>query len=268
MRKILLFLLLPVMILTLSGCGNLPDSTPQEGGREEHIELTVSAAASMTDLLNEVRELYHQSHPEVRVIFNFASSGVLKNQIEQGAPVDVFISAGQREMQDLAGAGLVQEDEISTIARNRLVLITPGTSSGNEIKNLNDLFSPHVHKVAIGDPLTVPAGYYSKQALEQENLYESLRDKLVYAKDVRQVLTYVESGNVDAGFVYQSDFIASGRVNSVLTIEDSMHDPILYPGAVILSSPHPEQSRAFLQFFENERVKELIKQYGFSVSTD
>lgn len=268
MKKLLICLLFPFIMFAFTGCGDHSETSPQIEGNKNYVELTVSAAASMTDLLHEVRDLYHQLHPEVRIIFNFASSGTLKNQIERGAPVDVFISAGEREMQELTEAGLVEKNEIFTLAQNRLVMIIPDTSSRMRIQQLSDLLSAGVHKIAVGDPQTVPAGYYTKQVLERERLYESLRHKLVYAKDVRQVLTYVESGNVDAGFVYQSDLIASDRVIDVLMIDESGHDPILYPGAVIGSSSYPEQSRVFLQFFENEQVTEMIKQYGFSVSSD
>ncbi|TAN46519.1 MAG: molybdate ABC transporter substrate-binding protein, partial [Candidatus Methanoperedens sp.] len=196
---------------------------------------------------------FQKNHPEVKVNFNFGASGVLEKQIEQGAPVDLFASASQEEMNLLEEKGLIIKSTRTNFTRNKLVIIAPSSLTIEELKNLD--------KIATGDPKTVPAGRYAQTFLENAGVYELLKPKLIFAENVRQVLDYVERGEVDAGFVYFSDTIKSNM--SVSSINDSLYPPIVYPVAVINDSKQPAISRQFIEYLQGNEGQTILKKYGF-----
>jgi len=158
--------------------------------------LTISAAASLKDAIAEIQQLYTQQQP-VTITNNFGASGSLQHQIEQGAPVDIFISAAATQMDALQQKGLIITDTRKNILSNQVVLIIPKNSQ--VVANFKDLTSSRVQKIALGEPKSVPAGKYAQEVLTFYNIFNQIKPKIIYAKDVRQVLTYVETGNVDAG---------------------------------------------------------------------
>src|ERR1700752_2045722 len=191
-------------------------------------ELTVSAAISLKDVLEEISHLYSADHPAAKVHFNLGGSGTLQRQIEQGAPVDIFISASPKEMDSLQSQGLLLPDTRKNLARTSVVLIVPAGSTS--ISSFQDLTKAVVKTVAVGEPQTVPAGKYAQEVLTHFGMYDQLKPKLVLAKDVRQVLTYVETGNADAGIVYATDAKISKKVAVAATASEDSHSPVGYPG--------------------------------------
>jgi len=217
------------------------------------VEITFSAALSLQDALKEIGAQFQKNHPEVKVNFNFGASGVLEKQIELGAPVDLFASASQNEMNLLEEKELIIKSTRTNFTRNKLVIIAPSRLTIEELKNLD--------KIAIGDPKTVPAGRYAQTFLENAGVYEMSKSKLIFAENVRQVLDYVERGEVDAGFVFFSDTIKSNM--SVSSINDSLYPPIVYPVAVIKGSQQPAISRQFIEYLQGNEGKTILKKYGF-----
>lgn len=226
--------------------------------------LVVSAAASLTDALKEISQIYSQTQPNVTVRYNFASSGALQQQIENGAPADIFISAAEKQMDALQQKNLIASASRRNLLTNRLVLVVPKTSMG--VTNLQGLKDVRVKRIAIGNPRSVPAGQYSEEALKKQGLWNSLQPKFVLANNVRQVLQFVESGNVQAGLVYATDAKTSNQVKVVEVIPANLHTPIVYPISVVKSSKNQTSARNFIQFLVSSKAKKIFQKYGFGIS--
>jgi molybdate transport system substrate-binding protein len=224
--------------------------------------ISVSAAISLKPVLLGMKEDFEKSS-DAKVTFNFGASGALAGQIKAGAPVDVFISAAQKQVDDLDKAGLLDDATVGVVARNRLVLIVPAKAQAGP-KSLDDLRDAKVGKVAIGQPKTVPAGDYASQVLAKKGLTEALADKLVLGTNVRQVLDYVIRGEVDAGLVYTTDAIDAGdAVRVVETVDASLHQPIVYPCVVVKGTAHPKEAAAFLEYMKGEKGQAVLAVHGF-----
>lgn len=226
--------------------------------------LTISAAVSLKDVFNEIGELY-KSKTGRTVNFNFGASGALQRQIETGAPVDVFASAGAKQMDELAAKNLIDADSRKDFARNKLVLIVPQNSNLN-IENFDELSGLKVQKIAVGNPKTVPAGQYTEQLLEKNNLKNALQSKLIFAEDVRQVLDYVVRGETDAGIVYETDAkSAEGKIKiAAAAAAETDHDPILYPIALIKDGKQKQSAKEFLDLILSAEGQKILQKYGFS----
>jgi molybdate transport system substrate-binding protein len=224
-------------------------------------ELTVSAAASLTNGFPEIGKKFESANPGTKVIFNFAASGPLLQQIEQGAPVDVFASADQKTMDQAKEKNLILNDSCKDFVSNKLVLIVP-TASKLSTKSVQDLSSKGVTRLALGKPETVPVGRYTQEALTNEGLWESLSSKFIPGDSVRQVLDYVSRGEVDAGFVFATDAaIAKDKVHIVATMEKLK--PIVYPVAVVAATQKKELSQRFIVFVLSKEGQEILSHYGF-----
>jgi molybdate transport system substrate-binding protein len=225
------------------------------------VRLTVSAAVSLKESLQEIAGLYQQQQPQFSITYNFAGSGTLQRQIEQGAPVDVFASASPREMDALQANGLVMVETRRNIAANQVVLIVPQDSQA--VTGFGDLTAPSVKRIALGEPASVPAGKYSKETLTSLKLWEQVQPKLVFAQDVRQVLEFVARGNADAGMVYRTDTQVTDRVRVVAAAPESSHSPVVYPAAVLKASHHPDQARQFVEFLAGPEAQAALARHGF-----
>lgn len=222
--------------------------------------ITVSAAISMKEALVDIAKQYESDTGE-HVEFSFGASGQLAAQILQGAPVDLFISAGQTPINTLRDKGLIEEPR--TLVRNALVLIVPRDAK-DAPTTVADLATARVRRIAIGDAKTVPAGEYAAQALASLKLDASLKDKLIGAANVRQVLAYVQRGEVDAGFVYATDAQEAGdAVRVVATIDPALHAPIVYPGAVVKASAHHPDAQRFLDYVAGDKAQAALTNRGF-----
>lgn len=223
--------------------------------------LTVSAAASLTDAFKEVGAKFEAARPGATVRFNFAASGVLLQQIAQGAPADVFASADQDTMNRGAEQKLIATDTRRDFAANSLVLITPA-QGGPAVGALADLGKADVRRIAVGKIASVPVGRYTQQALESVQLWAPLQPKLVFADNVRQVLDYVSRGEVEAGFVYRTDAeLAKGKVSIALTVGG--HAPVTYPAAVVADSRQAALARDFVNFLGSAEAQAILAKYGF-----
>jgi molybdate transport system substrate-binding protein len=225
--------------------------------------LTVSAAASLTDAIQEIEASYRHDHPGIELRNNFGSSGTLAREIENGAPVDVFISAASKPMDELQASGLVVAGSRRNLLRNTLVLIAP---QGSQLSSFQQLAEPSIRSIALGDPASVPAGQYGEQTLAWLHLPGRVRSRLVLAKDVRQVLAYVETGNADAGIVYATDVVTSAGVRVVATAPEASHDPIVYPAAAIASGRHEDAAREFVEYLKSEPAKAIFVKRGFTMA--
>lgn len=225
-------------------------------------DLTVSAAASLKEALEEALLIYEAKASD-RVTLNLGASGALAQQILHGAPVDLFVAAGEPPMDLLAKANRLVASTRQTLARNTLVLVAAHDRAA--IKTIADLGGPVAARIAIGDPKTVPAGQYAEETLRKLGLFSGLEKKLVYAGNVRQVLTYVESGNVDAGFVYATDARASKNVRRVVDVDPSWHSPITYPLAMVATTKHPAEARRLAAFLVEGEGASVLAQHGFLV---
>jgi molybdate transport system substrate-binding protein len=228
---------------------------------EPTIQLTISVAASVQDAMTDIQVAYEDAYPDIQIVYNFGSSGSLAQQISQGAPADVFLSASQKWLDDLEDNGQLVEGSRHNLLLNSLVLIVP--SDRTDIHTFDDFMSDRVSRIAIGEPESVPAGRYAKESLISLNLFDNLQSKLVFAKDVRQVLSYVETGNVDAGLVYATDANVSDRVQVVSMAPSDTHSPIIYPVSVVADSRQVEAAQTFVEFLSSEPAIEIFESYGF-----
>jgi molybdate transport system substrate-binding protein len=224
----------------------------------------VAAAISLKDALTDLAPAFTSATGDT-VEFSFASSGALVAQVKSGAAIDIFISAAAKQMDDLEQAPLLAADTRRNIAENRLVLIVPGTRGPN-IATFQDLSTSAVHRIAIGEPATVPAGQYALQVLDHLKLTAALHEKIIYGANVRQVLSYVERGEVDAGIVYATDAQEAGaQVKVIATADPADHEPIVYPAAILSGSDHKAEAQKFLDFLASKKGQEILTARGFSL---
>ena len=262
-QRILVFITLLVLAVSASCSARFP-TAPTTTTAQAETQLLVSAAASLTDALNELAPLYQQAHAHETVRYNFGGSGALQQQIENGAPADVFIAAAAKQMNALQKKDLLLTDTRRTLLTNRLVLVVPANASG--VTDLESLMADGVKRIAIGDPRSVPAGQYAEEALTKANLWQQLKPKYVLANNVRQVLQFVAAGNADAGLVYLTDAKTTNKVKIVQTIPETLHAPIVYPIAVLKNSRNQTTAKAFLEFLLSSAAKAVFVKYGFTTT--
>ena len=250
------FLAAICVALLITGCGG--------GSVEKTVELHVSAAASLTNAMNELAELYAKDNPNVKIIFNFGSSGALQQAIENGGETDLFFSAAQKQMNALDEKGELAEGTRKDLLRNEVVLIVPNDSDKN-ISDFNDVATDKVEKIALGEPKGVPVGQYSEEIFTALNILDAVRAKAVYGSDVRQVLAWTESGEVDCGVVYATDAAISDKVKIICAAPEGTHKPVIYPAAAIKSSKNLDAAKKFLDFTSSDAAKKVFAKYGFLV---
>ena len=264
-RKNLSKKLIAVQILALgliNSCTSFSDNqSSSQQKNETSIELTISAAASMQNVLAEVKALYVQKYPQVDLTFNFASSGLLQHQIEQGAPIDIFISAAPQQMNILESKDLLLIQTRQNLVQNQMVLIV--SKDNQSITTFVDLVKGTTDKIALGEPSIVPAGQYAQEILSSLNIEEQIESKSIYGKNVRQVLSYVATGNVDAGIVYSTDAKTEKEVKVIATASQNNHSAVVYPAAVVKDSKYPEVAQQLLQFLFAPEAQAIFKRYGF-----
>lgn len=224
-------------------------------------ELIVSAAASLTDAFSDIEPAFEAAHPGVDVIMNFASSGALYRQIEQGAPVDVYASANHKWMNKAVGNGFADASAVVIFARNSLVLATPKHNPA-KVATVADLNGDNVQSIGIGTPETVPAGQYAKTALDSMDFYAALTPKLIFGESVRQVLDYLSRGEVDCGFVYRTDAVKAGARVAIIA-EIPLKHPVSYPMASLNSSKERVLAETFVSFVQSETGARLLEGRGF-----
>lgn len=263
----LMILVCTIIMLMTGGCSskNLTSSTSvAEAPKSEKtpVTLTISAAASLKGAMEEIKKQYTEENSNVTINFNFGSSGALQQQIEQGAPADLFMSAATKQMNALSEKGLLLEDTKVNLLGNTVVLVVKSDSS--LAIDFKDSASDKIKKIALGEPKTVPSGQYAEEIYKTLNILDEVKTKAIYGKDVTEVLTWVESGNVDAGVVYGTDAKASIKVKvTAVATKDLYKTPVVYPVAVIKASMNVNDSKEFLNFLSRAKAKAVFEQYGF-----
>ncbi|CAM4338222.1 molybdate ABC transporter substrate-binding protein [Paenibacillus xylanexedens] len=273
------------LALVLAGCGastgttdtstgaEQTTSTPAASGEsssagntdpQETVDLTISAAASLTDAMKEIETNYELANPNIELNFNFGASGALQQQIEQGAPADIFVSAATKNMNALVDENLIASGDQKNLLQNSLVAIVPADGT-NTVASETDLTSNSIKTVAIGIPESVPAGTYAKEALTNAKLWDELESKLVQGKDVRQVLQYVETGNADAGFVYKTDALTSDQVKIAFEVDKNNYTPANYPIGIIEGTKHRTEAEQFYAYLQTPEVLDIFAKYGFTI---
>lgn len=257
----------PVRFLA-SALGYDVDATTSNGVINANIvtkvELNIAAAASLKNAMTEIKALYLAQKPNSKLTFNFAASGTLQTQIEQGASVDVFFSAASSNMTALKTAGLLVDSTVKNLLGNDVVLIVPSASTLT-IKSFTDVTDASVKTIGIGEPSSVPAGKYAQDVFTYYKIWDAVKAKAVFGTPVTQILTWVETGNVDCGVVYSTDAAASTKVKVIATALDASHTPIVYPAAVIKASTHTVAATDFVNFLSSSAAKAVFVKYGFSI---
>lgn len=231
---------------------------------EEQTEILVAAAASLKNAYEEeLIPMFREEHPEIAVTGTYDSSGKLQTQIEEGLEADVFMSAAAAQMDALNEEGLIQTDTIVNLLENKIVLIAPA-SGGEDLNSFEDIVK--AQSIALGDPASVPAGQYAREALTSLGLWDQIQDRVSFGTNVTEVLNQVAASSADAGIVYATD--AASMPEDVRVIgeapEGSLAEPVIYPVAVTASSAHPEEARAFVDFLQTEEAMEVFESYGFA----
>ena len=255
----------------LAGCSSSKSvadaGTEQLSAEEEPATLRILAATSLKGVLQTLAPEF-ESKENAKIIFSFASSGDLQMQIEQGAPADLFISAGKKQMDALAEKELILPETRLNILGNELVVIVP-EQAGTTIAGIDDVLNNRdIKKLAIGIPETSPAGKYAQEALIKAGIWDGLQPKLVMAKDVRQVVTYVETGNVEAGLVYRSDVLNSKASRIAHIVASELHSPIVYPLAVLADTSEPVLAAKYINYLRAPRAASEFEKSGYTVLSE
>jgi molybdate transport system substrate-binding protein len=224
--------------------------------------ILIGAAASLKDALEKIDPLFKAARPGIAVNYNFAASGPLQQQIEQGAPMDVFISAANQQMDALQEKGLILTDTRRNLLSNQLVLVVP-TNSTLGIASFEQL--THVTRIAMGEPRSVPVGQYAEEYFKNIGILDQIQSKFILGNSVRNVLAAVESGNADAGVVYLTDAKISDQVKQVAIAPDEQHSPIVYPIAIVSSSQNPQAARAYARYLRRRQARQVFREYGFGI---
>lgn len=271
--KMVIFLILStcLMLFMVAYCQQALEQSSREISSQEtpvnasndtkKVSLTVSAAASLKDAMEEIKVEFNKERPDLTITYNFGSSGALQQQIENGADVDVFISAGTKQMNTLKDKKLIVEETQKNFLENELVLVVSKESS--LISDFKDLKNDKVKKIGMGEPKSVPAGQYADEVLTKLDILNSIKSKIVYGKDVKEVLAWVETGNADAGMVYETDAIASEKIKVAAKAPEGSHEPIYYPAAVIGTSKKLHEAKVFIDFIYSSKAKPVFEKYGF-----
>ncbi|HMK43373.1 MAG TPA: molybdate ABC transporter substrate-binding protein [Dissulfurispiraceae bacterium] len=252
MRKIVFMMLLPAVIAMLAFPAGVSAA-----------EITVSAALSLKSAFADIGKLYEARNTGAKIRFNFGASGDLIRQLAGGAPVDVFASAAQKDMDDASAKGLILPGTRADFAGNRVVLIAPKKAAATSFE---ELVNDKVKRIAVGNPRTVPAGRYAAEVFDYYKLTARIKDKIIYAENVRQIMDYVARGEVDAGVLYATDAAVRGAdIRVVATAPESSHKPVIYPIAAIKGTKNEATAKAFIDTIRSKEGSAILKKYGFSL---
>lgn len=250
-RCLLCFCFLPILFW-INGCGD-----------NGQTQILVGAASSLTNVLQDVETLWEQTNPDFTVQFHVAASGQIQRQLEQNAPLDLVFLAAREPMAELLAQGAVDPNTIRDVVGNHLILIQP--TGVAPMTDWQELRSRRIKHLAVGDFQTVPAGFYAHAFLKSTGLLSDVEPKLVFARNVRQVLAFVAAGNADAGIVYATDLQQVDAVQVVATLPEASYPQITYPIAVSTTTTQPEQAQAWLQFVTSPTAQEQFRRHGFQV---
>jgi len=250
-----------ILLLFMTGCGNSPNQARQ--APPPPIEINVFAALGLKDALLDIQKEYEAAHPNVKIVYNLAATGILQKQISQGAAADVFITAAAKNMDDMQEQKFISAKSRRDIVSNELVLIVPKEST-LAIRSFTDLANGEVKRIGIGAPESVPAGQYAIDAMNYLGIWDQVKDKAVQAKDVVTIRSYVETGNVEAGIVFYTVAATSNKVRVVAVAPKGSHEAIIFPGAMVTNSKQPQAAEEFLNYLVSPEALKVFQKYGFS----
>lgn len=272
MKRFIGLAIAAVMAFTAAGCSAQESAETTE--QADKTEIVVFAAASMTDTMNEIAEMYKAVEPDVNIVYNFDSSGTLKTQIQEGADCDIFISAAQKQMNQLdvnggeentEGLDFVDSETRFDFVSNGVVLITPvGNPAG--VESFDDVATDKVSLIALGNS-DVPVGQYSEEIFNYMGIWDQLNSesKITFGSNVREVLAQVEEGAVDCGVVYSTDAATTDKVEIAATAPEGSHQDVTYPAAVLKTSKNPEAAKAFIDYLKTDECTEVFEKAGFVI---
>ena len=273
LRKVFACVTMCFMVLPLAGCGTSQATETKENAEAAEVTLNVFAAASMTETLTEIQEMYKEVAPNVTLVFNFDSSGTLKTQIQEGADCDVFISAAQKQMNQLdkdadpevntEGLDYVLEGTRINLLENKVVLAVPdGNPKG--IESFADLGTDKLSLLALGNE-DVPVGQYSEEILTNLGILDQLEqeNKITYGSNVKEVTTQVSEAAADAGIIYATDAYSAG-LPVVAQADDTMRKQVIYPAAVLNISENQDAAEAFLDYLKTDDCMKVFEEVGFT----
>lgn len=284
MKKFVCLLAAAVLAVGLAGCsssgnaekGESTENTENTQTEGEESEIIVFAAASMTETMNEIAEMYKEVEPNVNIVYNFDSSGTLKTQIQEGADCDIFISAAQKQMNQLdavnggeentEGLDFVDSDTRFDIVSNSVVLITPaGNPAG--ITSFDDVATDKVSLIALGNS-DVPVGQYSEEIFTYMGIWDKLNSegKITFGSNVKEVLSQVEEAAADCGVVYSTDAATTDGVEVVASAPEGSHQPITYPAAVLKTAKNYDEAKKFLEYLKTDECTAVFEKAGFVIT--
>lgn len=254
MKKILCLLLVIISTLFLISCSDTQDV-------QSDTTILVSAAASLKNCMeNDLIPIFEQKNSNIKINATYDSSGKLQAQIEEGADVDVFMSAAEKQMNALNEKGLIVENSIVSLLENKLVLIVP-KGNENNIKDFDDMLNAEI--IAVGDPESVPAGQYAKELLENLDLWDEVSGKSSLGTNVTEVLNWVAEGSADTGIVYATDAASNDKVEVVLAAPEGSVSKVIYPVGIIKATTKLDSAKSFVEFLQTDEAKEIFAKYGF-----
>lgn len=257
--KIVTWLLsISVIVALAGGCASLktvPTTQP--------VEITVSAAMGLKEALLDIQQDYEAKYPDVKIVYNFAGSGTLQTQIEQGASVDIFLSAAEKQLDELQKKNLINPATRKNLVGNQMVIVVPKDSNLGLV-SFQDLAKNDVKKIGLGATETVPAGEYGMEVLKFLGIWDEVRDKSVRGKDVQTLLAYAEMGNVDVSIVFSTVAVTSDKVKIVALAPPGSHRPIIFPGAVLAGAKQPKAAEKFLNYLTGPEGSKVFVKYGFN----
>lgn len=259
-KKFSIVLIMSLIGFILSGCtNNSKNEINNEGG---DITITLAAAASLKNCMDDkLIPMFNKKYPNIKIQTTYDSSGKLQSQIEEGAEVDVFMSAALKQMNSLNEKGLIEEESIIELLENKIVLIVP-KESNREIKTFEDIIKSD--KIAIGDPASVPAGQYAKELFENLKIWNKVSDKLSLGTNVTEVLNWVAEASADAGIVYSTDAASNEKVKVVDEAEEGSISKVIYPVGIVKNSANKEAAQTFIDFLASDEAIKVFETYGFS----
>ena len=269
-KKSVLILTLSLLLTLFSGCSSNGSSKNSSENALKETTITIAAAASLKNCMDEkLIPMFNEKYPNIKVQATYDSSGKLKTQIEEGAEIDVFISAATKQMNELNKEELIEDDSIVDLLENKIVtdyamntLCAVPKGNTKEIKSFQDILK--CDKIAIGDPESVPAGQYAKELFENLKIWDEVSSKASLGTNVTEVLNWVAEGSADSGIVYSTDASSKDKVEVVIEAPEGSVSKIIYPVGIIKASKHKEEAKNFTDFLQSNEAMKVFESYGFS----
>ncbi|GAA0085870.1 molybdate ABC transporter substrate-binding protein [Clostridium sp. CTA-7] len=263
-KRISLILSMCCLVFFAVGCSKNKATENVKDSQTKETTITVAAAASLKNCMEDkLIPMFKEKNPNIKVQGTYDSSGKLQSQIEEGAEIDVFMSAAMKQMNELNKKGLVDESSIVELLQNKIMLIVP-KGSNKDIKTFEDILKSE--KIAIGDPESVPVGQYSKQLFENLKIWDQVSSKASLGTNVTEVLNWVAEASADAGVVYSTDAASNSKVEVVTEAKEGSVSKVIYPVGIVKSTKNQESAKKFTEFLKSDEAIKVFESYGFSAN--